>query len=107
MALTVDFEAFFAWLASHRDTDVVGLPGRYFDSPLARWLSAQSGMVIGVDDRRYGWALADERYWCELPYWAQVFEAFSEKYFGFSLTAYETVALLVQVETVLSPVLAA
>lgn len=100
--ICLDMNAFFEWLCSYHDHDVVGLPGRCFHSPLARWLSALSGRAMGVDEMRYGWALADGRSWVTLPYWAQMFASYSERLFGASLTAYEAVGLLVQVETALA-----
>lgn len=94
---------FFNWLSSHKDGEVVGLPGRCFDSPLSRWLSTMTGRLVGVDGARYGWALMDACRWRKLPYWAQVFAALCESRFGRSLTAYEAVDLLAQVETMIAP----
>jgi hypothetical protein len=103
MALTVEFEAFFVWLCSHRDGEIVGVSGRCFDSPLARFLSVQAGRLIGVDGLRYGWALANV--WRQpLPFWAQVFSSLCEGRIGATLTASEAVDLLVEVEMILSPI---
>lgn len=100
--MQLEMNAFFEWLCLHRDDDIVGLPGRCFHSPLACWLSALAGRAIGVDEMRYGWALADTCRWALLPLWARVFAAYSEKLFGRAMSAYEAVSLLVQVETALS-----
>jgi hypothetical protein len=98
----VDFEEFFEWLSFYGDEEVVGVPGRCFDSPLARFLSAKEGMLVGVDDRWYGRALVDARCWRPLPMWARVFEALCENRFGRVLTAYDAVGLLVHVEAVVA-----
>lgn len=96
--MKIDINEFFDWVASHRDHEVIGLPGRCFDSPLARWLSEQVGHVIGVDGRHYGRALVDAQRWQVLPYWAYVFTMLCEGLFGRALTASEVVDVLIQVE---------
>jgi hypothetical protein len=105
MALGMDMDDFFHWLAAFRPDEIVGLPGQCFHSPLARFLSDQAGCAVGVDGERYGSALADPCCWRLLPRWAMLFTVLSEKLFGSSLTAYEAVGLLVEVETQLAPVL--
>src|SRR5438105_831100 len=45
MQLRIDTEAFFLWLASFRPETPVGQPGRFFNSPLALFLSEQVGHV--------------------------------------------------------------
>lgn len=107
MVLCIDMNEFFDWLAAHHDDDVVGLPGQCFHAPLARFLSSQAGFTVGVDGERYGWALSDACRWLLLPRWAAIFTSLSEKLFGSQLSAYEAVGLLVEVETLLAPVLVA
>ena len=104
MLMSLEMDDFFSWLASHSDEESVGLPGQCFHSPLARFLSHKAGFTMGVDGKRYGWALADACRWLELPRWAQVFAAYSERWFGRELSAYEAVGLLVQVEEFCAPV---
>lgn len=105
MLRRLDMDDFFHWLASHHDEESVGQPGQCFHSPLAHFLSHTFGFTVGVDGKRYGWALADACCWVELPRWAQVFAAYSERWFGRELSAYEAFCLLVQVEELLAPAL--
>lgn len=107
--MSISFEDFFLWLASFRPADPVGSPGRYFNSPLALFLSARMGYVMGEDGRRYGRAAVDSFFWHELPQWAQMFARlsefawFSERLQSAEMTADDAVTILVQVETVLTP----
>lgn len=105
--MRIDMNEFFDWLAAHRTNDIVGLPGQCFHSPLARFLSAKAGCTVGVDGERYGSALVDTCRWFLLPRWAALFTTLSEKLFGSTLSAYEAVGLLVEVETLLAPALVA
>jgi hypothetical protein len=64
---------------------------------------------MGEDGKRYGRVIAESHLWRDLPTWAQVFASLTERALGSSLSAYDAVTVLVQVETLLapSPVLAA
>lgn len=103
MAVDLELEAFFEWLALHRADECVGLPGRCFDSPLARWLSSCLGVIIGVDGDCYGRPAVEVCCWRRLPSWACVFALLCEKLFGTALSADEAVNLLIQVEMLFSP----
>jgi len=109
MHVRLDLEEFFLWLASYSPNDLVGQPGRCFNSPLALFLSSKSGCVMGEDGKRYGRAIVESHLWRFLPLWAQVFASLTEHALGSSLSAYDAVVFLVQVETLLvpSPALAA
>lgn len=107
MRIIMNIDEFFNWLASYSDSDIVGVPGRCFHSPLAQFLCWKSGQVIGEDGKRYGRASIDEHFWFEMPQWAQLFASFSEHTLGRALTAYEALCVLIDVETTLSPVLVA
>lgn len=107
MQLRCDLDDFFLWLASFSPDALVGQPGRYFHSPLALFLSEKAGHVVGEDGRRYGRAVVDPCFWCELPRWAQLFASLAERSHCPALLAYDAVGLLVEVETRLAPVLAA
>ncbi len=102
--MRIDFDDFLAWIASHADDEVIGLPGQCFHSPLACYLSSRMGRVYGVEGMRYGWALADECRWFPLPRWAQLFSTLSETWFGRALTALQAIDLLIRVEGMLLPV---
>jgi hypothetical protein len=101
---SIDFEEFLSWVVSHGDDEPIGVPGQCFHSPLARFLSARMGCAYGVDEMRYGWALADSCRWLPLPRWAQLFEAVSESRFAQVLTAWQVLDLLIQVEQALCSV---
>jgi drug/metabolite transporter superfamily protein YnfA len=98
MLISMTFEEFFAWLASHSTNEIVGQPGRCFHSPLAQFLSWKSGYVICEDGRRYGRSVVPDCRWLELPSWAQLFATLSERSFGRALSAYEAVCVLAEVE---------
>lgn len=100
--MNFEMNAFFEWVASHRDEDAIGLAGLCFDSPLARWLSVQMGYVVGVDGMHYGRALIDVRCWRRLPQWAYVFSELCERLFGQVLTASEVVDVLIEVEAMVA-----
>jgi hypothetical protein len=94
MLMCFEMDEFFSWLASHHDEESVSLPGQCFHSLLARFLSHKAGFTIGVEGKRYGWALADECRWLELPRWAQAFAVYSERLFGRDFSAYEWLTCL-------------
>ena len=106
--MRIDGDDFFSWLAAHGTNESVGLPGRYFHSPLATFLSHKAGYVVGEDGKRYGRANVELYHWLELPRWAQVFASLSERLFcGRAISAYEAVGVLAEVEALLVPVLVA
>ena len=105
--ISIDFEEFFTWLASHAPHESVGQPGRCFHSPLACFLSAKCGFTIGENGFTFGRSVMDDRCWLSLPAWAQVFATLSERFFGTTLSAYEAVGLLAQAEAALSSLRAA
>ncbi len=101
--LHFDVDAFCSWLCSH-EHEVVGYAGKWFDTPLARWLSEMTGYLYGIDDKLYGRATSDSRCWHLLPCWAEVFSVWLESYSYRALTGDEALDVLAQVELVFSSV---
>ncbi len=99
--MEISLDAFVSWLCSHED-DVVGVPGTYFDAPLARWLSEMTGHVFGVDGQWYGRASSEYGRWRLLPRWAEVFCAWAESRTYRPLMGREALDVLAQVELMLS-----
>jgi hypothetical protein len=98
----ISLDAFCSWVCSH-ECDVVGHPGSWFDSPLARWLSELSGHIYGMDGRLYGRASCDDERWQVLPYWAEVFSVWVESCPAQPMTGYEALLVLARVELALRP----
>ena len=101
-SVTVDLEAFVAWLCSH-EHDCVGYLGTWYHSPLARWLFERTGHVFGADGKRYGCALSDYRCWLLLPRWAEAFTLLVESSPYLPVTGIETLLILAQIELALMP----
>ena len=95
----IDLESFCTWLCAHGD-EVVGYPGRWFDSPLARWLSERAGQCYGVDRLCYGPTSCEEALWL-LPRWAQLFVPSLERASGSPVTGAFALVVLAQVELIL------
>jgi hypothetical protein len=95
-----DLDLFCAWLCE-REHEVVGRPGMTYHSPLALWLSEQSGHTYGVDGRVYGRASCAYHCWLLLPRWAEVFVAWSEVLAFRPITGGEALVLLASGELAL------
>jgi hypothetical protein len=92
----VSMEAFATWLCE-QEKAVVGFPGRYFDCPVARWLSEVYGQVYGIDGRRC-WRASDEMVQFRLPAWVDVFTRLAERWAFCSMTGCEAFMLLACIE---------
>src|SRR5258707_14509503 len=101
MHVRLDLEEFFLWLASYSPNDLVGQPGRCFNSPLALFLSSKSGCVMGEDGKRYGRAIVESHLWRFLTIWEQVVACLTVNDLGSSLSAYDAGVLLFHVATLL------
>ena len=95
-------EDFGAWLVLHEQENV-GCPLRWFESPLARWLSEVTGHVYGVDGDLYGRACWEACYWLPLPTWARLFVAWVESHTVLAMTGEQAFLLLARVEMALTP----
>src|SRR5215831_188374 len=95
----LDLDSFCTWLCDHGD-EVVGYADRWFDSPLARWLSERAGQCYGVDGTCYGPASCEEALWL-LPRWAQLFVACLERASRSAVTGSCALVVLAQVELLL------
>lgn len=97
----IDVERFAAWLCERED-EVVGYPGTCYQSPLALWLSHETGHVYGVDEGRYGRASQEFCFWRPLPRWAQAFAAWMDtcSVMTYALTGAEAFWMLARVEAV-------
>jgi hypothetical protein len=102
--LEPDVERFVDWLC-RREHEVVGYPGTCYRSPLALWLSQQTGHVYGIDEGRYGRASQDFRFWRPLPRWAQAFASWIDTCSAttYVLTGAEAFWVLARVEATLGP----
>lgn len=100
--LEMHAEDFGAWLIVH-EQESVGCPLRWFESPLARWLSEVTGHVYGVDGALYGRACWELCHWLPLPSWACVFMAWLESHSALVITGGQAFALLARVEMALAP----
>jgi len=99
----ISLDAFVSWLCSH-EHEVVGVPGKWFDAPLARWLSEMTGHVFGVDGKWYGHALSEYARWRLLPLWAEVFCVWMESRVYRPMTGREALEVLAHVELALAPI---
>ncbi|HEX9134593.1 MAG TPA: hypothetical protein VF844_20070 [Ktedonobacteraceae bacterium] len=95
----ISLDAFVSWLCSH-EHEVIGLSGKCFDDPLARWLSEMTGHVFGVDGKWYGRASSEYGRWRLLPRWAEVFCVWMESRAYRPITGIEALDVLAQVELV-------
>jgi hypothetical protein len=95
----ISLDVFVSWLCSH-EHEVVGFPGKWFDAPLARWLSEMTGHVFGVDGKWYGRASSEYSRWRLLPLWAEVFCAWAESCTYRPMTGLEALEVLAHVELV-------
>lgn len=95
----ISLEAFVSWLCVH-EHDVIGLAGKCFDGPLARWLSEMSGHVFGVDGKWYGPASSEYCHWRLLPRWAEVFCMWMESRAYRPITGRGALEVLAHVELV-------
>jgi len=101
--LEMNVDVFCSWLCE-RESQVVGHPGKWFDAPLARWLSEMTGHVYGIDGNLYGRASCEYCRWRLLPRWAEVFSLWVESYAHRPVTGYEALDVLARVELAFSPV---
>src|SRR5579875_1743351 len=71
-------------------------------SPLAWWLSHETGHVYGVDEGRYGRASQEFCFWRPLARWAQAFAAWMDTgwVMTYALTGAEAFWMLARVEAV-------
>ncbi len=92
----LSMEAFAAWLCEHEGA-VVGVPGRYFDCPVARWLSDVFGRVYGVDGR-VCWLASDDWRQFRLPSWASAFAVLTEQRAFRAMTGCEAFMMLACIE---------
>ena len=99
--LDLGSEEFAAWLAIRED-EIVGLPKRCFQSPLARWISEMTGHVFGVDEGKFGWALSDECSWRLLPRWAHLFTHWLDAWHSEAVTGQDAFNVLARVELALT-----
>jgi hypothetical protein len=94
----VSMDAFGGWLCE-REYEVVGVPGRYFDSPVARFLSETYGQVYGVDDEGMCWRACEDWRRFRLSSWVRLFLRMTEQTRAFRpVTGAEAFASLVAVE---------
>jgi hypothetical protein len=98
--VNIELEAFLSWLCLH-ESEEVGCLGRWYDSPLARYLSEVTGHVFGADGRRYGCASSEYCCWLLLPRWAEVFTSWVESSPYRPVTGYEALEVLACVELAL------
>lgn len=96
----ISLDEFVSWLCLHED-EVIGLSGKCFDAPLARWLSEMTGHVFGVDGKWYGRASSESCRWRLLPLWAEVFCVWTESRAYRPITGIEALEVLAHVELVL------
>jgi hypothetical protein len=93
-------DAFVSWLCEHEGR-FVGIPGRYFESPLARWLEETYGRVYGVNEYCC-WLASDEQRLFRLPAWARLFVVQSERMAYRAVTGSEAFMMLACIEERLS-----
>ncbi len=98
--IDLDLDAFVSWLCEHEHEEV-GHPGRWFETPLAMWLSWISGQTYGVSASAYGRASCDEDLWFPLPRWAMRFVTRLECVVQRPITGAEAFRVLAQVERTL------
>lgn len=97
----ISLDTFVSWLCSH-EHEVIGVSGKCFDGPLARWLSEMTGHVFGVDGKWYGRASSEYGRWRLLPQWAEVFCVWMESRAYRPITGREALDVLAHVELTLS-----
>jgi hypothetical protein len=97
----ISLDAFVSWLCVH-EHEVIGLSGKCFDGPLARWLSEKTGHIFGVDGKWYGCASSEYGRWRLLPRWAEVFSMWMESRAYRPLTGIEALDVLAHIELTLS-----
>ena len=98
---SLDMDTFVTWLCDH-EAEGVGQPGTWFHCPLAQWLSCLAGQVYGVEGSTYGRASVPTTQWNYLPRWAQLFGARLDQMAFRSITGYDALLVLADVELTLS-----
>ena len=96
--MQIEQDDFISWLCE-RETEVAGLAGTRFGSPLTEWLCTLFGVQCSIEDAACGWMLADSRWiWRTLPDWGVRFQQRLDGYAYRPLTGIEALDILASVE---------